>query len=37
MKRLALVLMHRLKIVLGGRVLICGHEVSDELIAQVLP
>jgi hypothetical protein len=36
-KHLALVLMHRLKIILGGRVLVRGHEVSDELMAQVLP
>jgi hypothetical protein len=36
-KRLALVLTHRLKIVLGGRALVRGHEVSDELTAQVLP
>jgi hypothetical protein len=36
-KCLALVLTHRLKIVLGGGALICGHEVSDELAAQVLP
>jgi hypothetical protein len=36
-KRLALVLMHRLKIILGGGALVRGHEVSDELMAQVLP
>jgi hypothetical protein len=36
-KCLALVLMHRLKIILGGRTLVCRHEVSDELMAQVLP
>jgi hypothetical protein len=36
-KRLALVLTHRLKIVLGGGALVRGHEVSDELTAQVLP
>jgi hypothetical protein len=36
-KRLALVLTHRLKIVLGGGALVRGHEVSDELRAQVLP
>jgi hypothetical protein len=36
-KRLALVLMHRLKIILGGGALVRGHEVSDELTAQVLP
>jgi fumarate reductase subunit C len=36
-KRLALVLTHRLKIILGGGVLIRGHEVGDELAAQVLP
>jgi hypothetical protein len=36
-KCLALVLMHRLKIVLGGGALVRGHEVSDELMAQVLP
>jgi hypothetical protein len=36
-KRLALVLMHRLKIILGGGALIRGHEVGDELTAQVLP
>jgi hypothetical protein len=28
--------MHRLKIVLGGGALVRGHEVSDELMAQVL-
>jgi hypothetical protein len=37
MNRLALVLTHRLKIILGGRALIRGHEVGDELTAQVLP
>jgi hypothetical protein len=37
MKRLAFVLMHRLKNILGGGALIRGHEVSDELMAQVLP
>jgi hypothetical protein len=37
MKRLDLVLTHRLNIFLGGGALICGHEVSDELTAQVLP
>jgi hypothetical protein len=36
-KRLALVLTHRLKIILGGGALIRGHEVGDELTAQVLP
>jgi hypothetical protein len=36
-KRLALALMHRLKIILGGGALVRGHEVSDELTAQVLP
>jgi hypothetical protein len=36
-KCLALVLMHRLKIVLGGGALVRGHEVSDELMAQALP
>jgi hypothetical protein len=36
-KRLALVLTHRLKIILGGGALVRGHEVSDELTAQVLP
>jgi hypothetical protein len=36
-KRLALVLMHRLKIILGGGAVVRGHEVSDELTAQVLP
>jgi hypothetical protein len=36
-KRLALVLTHRLKIILGGGELVHGHEVSDELTAQVLP
>jgi hypothetical protein len=36
-KCLALVLMHRLKIILGGGVLVRRHEVSDELTAQVLP
>jgi hypothetical protein len=28
---------HRLKIVLGGGALVRGHEVGDELTAQVLP
>jgi hypothetical protein len=37
MKRLALVLTHRLKIILGGGALVRGHEVSDELTAQGLP
>jgi hypothetical protein len=37
MKRLALVLTHRLKIILGGGALVRGHEVSNELTAQVLP
>jgi hypothetical protein len=36
-KHLALVLTHHLKIVLGGGALVRGHEVSDELTAQVLP
>jgi hypothetical protein len=36
-KRLALVLTHRLKIILGGRALVRWHEVGDELTAQVLP
>jgi hypothetical protein len=36
-KHLALVLTHRLKIILGGGALVHGHEVSDELMAQVLP
>jgi hypothetical protein len=36
-KRLALVLTHRIKIILGGGALIHGHEVGDELTAQVLP
>jgi hypothetical protein len=36
-KRLALVLTHRLKIILGGVALVRGHEVGDELTAQVLP
>jgi hypothetical protein len=36
-KHLALVLTHRLKIILGGGALVRGHEVSDELTAQVLP
>jgi hypothetical protein len=36
-KHFALVLMHRLKIVLRGRVLVRGHEVSEELMAQILP
>jgi hypothetical protein len=36
-KRLALVLTHRLEIILGGGALIRGHEVGDELTAQVLP
>jgi hypothetical protein len=37
MKRLALVLTHCLKIILGGGELIRGHEAGDELTAQVLP
>jgi hypothetical protein len=37
MKRLAVVLTHRLKVILGGGVLVRGHEVGDELTAQVLP
>jgi hypothetical protein len=37
MKHLALVLTHRLKIILGGGALIRGHEVGNELTAQVLP
>jgi hypothetical protein len=37
MKRLALVLTHCLKIVLGGGALVCGHEVGNKLAAQVLP
>jgi hypothetical protein len=36
-KCLALVLMHRLKIILCGGALVRGHEVGDELTAQVLP
>jgi hypothetical protein len=36
-KRLTLVLMHHLKIILGGGALVRGHEVGDELMAQVLP
>jgi hypothetical protein len=36
-KRFALVLTHRLEIILGGRVLIHRHEVGDKLMAQVLP
>jgi hypothetical protein len=36
-KHLTLVLTHRLKIILSGGALIRGHEVSDELTAQVLP
>jgi hypothetical protein len=35
-KRLTLVLTHCLKIVLGGRALVRGHEVSDKLMTQVL-
>jgi hypothetical protein len=37
MKCFALVLMHRLEIILGGGALVCGHEVGDELTTQVLP
>jgi hypothetical protein len=33
----ALVLMHRLKIILGGGALVRGHEVGDEPMAHVLP
>jgi hypothetical protein len=36
-KRFALVLMHRLEIILGGRALVRRHEVGDELTAQILP
>jgi hypothetical protein len=36
-KRFALVLTHCLKIILCGGALVRGHEVSDELTAQVLP
>jgi hypothetical protein len=36
-KHLALVLTHRLKIILGGGALVRGHEVGDKLTAQVLP
>jgi hypothetical protein len=36
-KCLTLVLTHRLMIILGGGALVRGHEVSDELTAQVLP
>jgi hypothetical protein len=36
-KRLALVLTHRFKIILSGGTLLRGHEVGDELTAQVLP
>jgi hypothetical protein len=36
-KRLALVLTHYLKIILCGGAFVRGHEVSDELTAQVLP
>jgi hypothetical protein len=37
MKRLTLVLTHRLKIILGGGALVRWPEVGDELMAQVLP
>jgi hypothetical protein len=36
-KRFALVLTHRLEIILGGGALVRRHEVGDELTAQVLP
>jgi hypothetical protein len=36
-KCLALVLMHHLKVILGGGALVHGHVVGDELMAQVLP
>jgi hypothetical protein len=36
-KHFSLVLMHRLEIILGGRALVCRHEVGDELMAQILP
>jgi hypothetical protein len=36
-KRFALVLTHRLEIVLRGGALICRNEVGDELTAQILP
>jgi hypothetical protein len=37
LKRLALVLTHRLEVILRGGVLVRGHEVGDELSAQILP
>jgi hypothetical protein len=36
-KRFALVLMHRLEIILGGGALVRRHEVGDKLTAQILP
>jgi hypothetical protein len=36
-KRCALVLPHRLEIILGGGALVCRHEFGDELTAQILP
>jgi hypothetical protein len=36
-KRFALVLTHRLEIILSGGVLVRRHEVGDELTAQILP
>jgi hypothetical protein len=36
-KCFALVLTHRLEIILGGGALLCRHEVGGKLIAQILP
>jgi hypothetical protein len=36
-KRFTLILTHRLEIVLCGGALVHGHEVGDELTAQILP
>jgi hypothetical protein len=36
-KHFALILMHRLEVVLRGGALVRGHEVSDDLTAQILP
>jgi hypothetical protein len=36
-KRFALVMTHRLEIIVGGGALIHRHEVGDKLMAQILP
>jgi hypothetical protein len=36
-KCLTLVLTHRLEVILHGRALVRGHEIGNELSAQILP